>query len=41
MRESKHLEDDFLRGGLSILRNRIVATIFFRLHLIERFGTGI
>lgn len=34
-------EADFLRGGLSILRNRIVAGIFFRLHLIERFGTGI
>ena len=34
-------EADFLRGGLSILRNRIVASIFFRLHLIERFGTGI
>ena len=34
-------EADFLRGGLSILRNRIVANVFFRLHLIERFGTGI
>ena len=34
-------EADFLRGGLSILRNRILAGVFFRLHLIERFGTGI
>ena len=34
-------ETDFLRGGLSVLRNRIVASVFFRLHLIERFGTGI
>lgn len=34
-------EADFLRGGLSILRNRIVASVFYRLHLIERFGTGI
>ena len=34
-------EDDFLKGGISILRNRIIASVFFRLHLIERFGTGI
>ncbi len=34
-------EADFLRGGISILRNRIIGSIFFRLHLIERFGTGI
>ena len=33
--------EDYLRGGLSILRNRIIGNIFFRLHLIERFGTGI
>ena len=34
-------EADFLKGGISILRNRIVASVFFRLQLIERFGTGI
>ncbi len=34
-------KSDFLKGGISILRNRIIASIFFRLHLIERFGTGI
>lgn len=34
-------KDDFLKGGISILRNRIIASVFFRLHLIERFGTGI
>jgi ATP-dependent DNA helicase RecG len=34
-------EEEYYRGGISILRNRIIANIFFRLHLIERFGTGI
>ena len=34
-------EAEYLRGGISILRNRIIANVFFRLHLIERFGTGI
>ncbi len=34
-------EADFLRGGISILRNRIIGSVFFRLHLIEKFGTGI
>lgn len=34
-------EEEYLRGGISILRNRIIGSIFFRLHLIERFGTGI
>ena len=34
-------EEEYLRGGISILRNRIIANIFFRLHMIERFGTGI
>ena len=33
--------EDYLRGGISILRNRIIGNLFFRLHLIERFGTGI
>ena len=34
-------EESFLRGGISQLRNRIIGTVFFRLHLIEHFGTGI
>lgn len=34
-------EDEYLRGGISIPRNRIIATIFLRLQMIERFGTGI
>ena len=32
---------DYLRGGISILRNRIIGNIFFRLRMIEKFGTGI
>ena len=34
-------EAEFIRGGISILRNRILGNVFFRLHLIEKFGTGI
>ena len=34
-------KEDYLKGGISILRNRIIGNVFFRLHLIERFGTGI
>ena len=34
-------KEDYLQGGISILRNRIIGNLFFRLHLIERFGTGI
>ena len=34
-------EADFIKGGISILRNRILGNVFFRLHLIEKFGTGI
>ncbi len=33
--------DEYLNGGISILRNRILGNIFLRLKLIERFGTGI
>ena len=33
--------EEYLRGGISILRNRIIGNVFYRLHLIERFGTGI
>ncbi|MFD0705580.1 ATP-binding protein [Alloscardovia venturai] len=34
-------EEDYLRGGLSIARNPILANILFRLRYIERFGTGV
>lgn len=34
-------EDDYLRGNLSVLRNPILADVFFKLNLIEKFGTGI
>lgn len=34
-------EEEYLRGGVSILRNRIIGNIFFRLQMIEKFGTGI
>ena len=33
--------DDYLRGHISILRNPIIGNVFFRLHYIERFGTGV
>ena len=32
---------EYLEGQISILRNPIIANIFFRLHHIERFGTGV
>ncbi len=34
-------KEDYLRGGISMLRNRIIGNVFFRLQLIERFGTGV
>ncbi|WP_191017805.1 RNA-binding domain-containing protein [Treponema zioleckii] len=34
-------KEEYLEGRLSILRNPILGMIFFRLHLIEKFGTGI
>lgn len=33
--------ENYLSGDLSILRNPILANIFHRLNLIEKFGTGI
>ena len=33
--------DAYTKGGISILRNRIIGNLFFRLQMIERFGTGI
>ena len=34
-------KEEYLHGYISILRNPIIANVFFRLHLIEIFGTGI
>lgn len=34
-------KEEYLAGQISILRNPILANIFFRLGLIEQFGTGI
>lgn len=34
-------KEDYMRGGLSILRNPIIGNIFYRLNYIEKFGTGI
>ena len=34
-------EDEYLTGKLSVLRNRDLANVFYRLGLVEIFGTGI
>lgn len=34
-------EDDYLHGGVSAPRNPLIATVFFRLAIIEKFSTGI
>lgn len=34
-------KEEYLNGQISILRNPILANIFFRLKIIEQFGTGI
>jgi ATP-dependent DNA helicase RecG len=34
-------KNEYLAGQISILRNPIIANVFFRLGLIEQFGTGI
>ena len=34
-------EREYLDGQISQLRNPVVGGVFFRLHLIERFGTGV
>ncbi len=34
-------EAEYLLGNVSVLRNLIIAGIFNRLHIIEKFGTGI
>lgn len=33
--------DEYLYGTISVLRNPILANVFYRLDLIEKFGTGI
>ena len=33
--------EEYRRGGISILRNRILGGVFLRLGMIEQFGTGI
>lgn len=34
-------KEEYLEGQVSILRNPIIGNVFFRLHHIERFGTGV
>lgn len=34
-------EEEYLNGTISSLRNPIIANVFFRLDIIEQFGTGI
>lgn len=34
-------EEEYLKGDLSVIRNPIIANVFFRLDIIEQFGTGI
>ena len=34
-------EEDYVKGGAGVPRNRIIGNIFYRLQMIERFGTGI
>lgn len=34
-------QEEYLNGGISILRNPILASVFYRMHYIEAFGTGI
>ncbi len=34
-------EEEYLSGKISILRNKILANVFYRLGLVEIFGTGI
>ncbi len=33
--------EEYLRGGISYFRNPILWNVFFRMHYIEMFGTGI
>ena len=34
-------KEEYLEGQVSVMRNPIIGNVFFRLHIIEQFGTGI
>lgn len=34
-------KDEYLYGNISVLRNPVIAGVFYRLDIIEKFGTGI
>lgn len=34
-------KEEYLNGNISVLRNPIIAGVFYRLNIIEKFGTGI
>ena len=34
-------KEEFLKNNISILKEPIIANVFFRLNIIEKFGTGI
>ena len=34
-------EEKYIRSGILILRNPIIGMVFYRLNIIEKFGTGI
>lgn len=34
-------KEEYLYGNISVLRNPIIAGVFYRLNIIEKFGTGI
>ena len=34
-------KQEYLYGNISVLRNPIIAGVFYRLNIIEKFGTGI
>ena len=34
-------KEEYLYGNISVLRNPIIASVFYRLDIIEKFGTGI
>ena len=34
-------EKEYLSGRVSVLRNPVIGNVFFRMHIIESFGTGV
>jgi ATP-dependent DNA helicase RecG len=34
-------DEEYLKGNVSLLRNPILANVFYRLHIVEILGTGI